>query len=201
MSRKIFFLCILLRKWKLLSENNSENEKFTGCFPARYPVPALPESEFQRQEPDIPFRHKYLVPVSLNPYTWLIRINHLYLYLQTIFIRSHVVKWESIQLAMPIKKKEKSLQCFNSFKDVSSLHQVLLYFTPWAAVFFKVIRGPWRAVQYFSIWKLCKSFSRQQIWNPLHCPPTSKSSFYCVKEESLYMFIKVINCFTRFSPP
>ena len=32
-----------------------------------YPVPALPESDFQRQEPDIPFRHKYLVPVLLNP--------------------------------------------------------------------------------------------------------------------------------------
>ena len=133
---------------------------------------------------------------STSTSTWLIRINHLYLYLQTIFIRSHVVKWESIQLAMPIKKKEKSLQCFNSFKDVSSLHQVLLYFTPWAAVFFKVIRGPWHAVQYFSIWKLCKSFSRQQIWNPLHCPPISESSLYYVKEESLYqghkLFHKII---------
>ena len=36
-------------------------------FSARYPVSALPESEFQRREQDIPFRHKYLVPVSLNP--------------------------------------------------------------------------------------------------------------------------------------
>ena len=40
---------------------------FQSFFPARYPIPALPELEFERREQDIPFRHKYLVPVPLNP--------------------------------------------------------------------------------------------------------------------------------------
>ena len=38
-------------------------------FLARYPVPALPEPEFEIREQHIPLRHKYLIPVPLNPYT------------------------------------------------------------------------------------------------------------------------------------
>ena len=36
---------------------NSKIYKFSVFFPARYPVPALPEPEY-----------KFLVPVPLNPY-------------------------------------------------------------------------------------------------------------------------------------
>ena len=35
-------------------------------IPARYPVTALPEPEFEIREQDIPFQHKYLVSVLLN---------------------------------------------------------------------------------------------------------------------------------------
>ena len=71
-----FCSCIsLFGKWKWLSEINSENYKFSGFFPARYPVPAQPEPEFEIREQDIPFRYKYLVPAPLNPYlavpTWV----------------------------------------------------------------------------------------------------------------------------------
>ena len=34
--------------------------------PPRYLVTTLPESEFEGQEQDIPFWHKYLVPVPFN---------------------------------------------------------------------------------------------------------------------------------------
>ena len=64
---RIFSCAFLFRKWKWFPEINSENYKFSGFFPARYPVPAQPEPEFEIREQDIPFRHKYLVPVPLNP--------------------------------------------------------------------------------------------------------------------------------------
>ena len=62
MSRKILFLYIFIWKVKVI---NSKNYKYSGFFPARYPVPAQPEPEFEIREQDIPFRHKYLVPVPL----------------------------------------------------------------------------------------------------------------------------------------
>ena len=65
-ARRIFSCAFLFRKWKWFPKINSENYKFSGFFPARYPVPALPEPEFEIREQDILFGRKYLVPVPLN---------------------------------------------------------------------------------------------------------------------------------------
>ena len=53
----IFFLSIFIQKVKVTPLNQFRELQISGFFPARYPVPALPEPEY-----------KFLFPVPLTPY-------------------------------------------------------------------------------------------------------------------------------------
>ena len=66
----------------------------------------------------------------------------------------------------------------------------MLYFTPWEAIFFKVISEPGFAVQYFSIWKL-GSKSLHKFFTAANLKPSSMFNhfwakpLFCKREKSV----------------